>query len=127
VIEVVPTDEEFDMILLALEGYTAKLTEGLAVAEVLKANSRLVARASKAPSPDETAFDTAFGSGSKDSLAGARTYLSDLTKEIDSVGLKRKAAEAKEKIVLLSAKVIRLRDQLRAARTDRAISDILSQ
>lgn len=123
----IPTEEEFEVILAALECYgTTRMREDITNEEVLRATQRLSNKANKAVSENEKAFEDAFGTKEPDPFTGINNFIADLSKEIDTKAIQTRLVQAKENITLLSAKVIRLRDQYRLATTDKAIRNLLN-
>lgn len=119
--ELLPSEDEFETIINALAFYPARMGQLIANEEVLKATMRLQ---EKTPPKSENAkaFEDAFGD---DSAKGIDTFLTDLTKELDKGSILRRTKEEQDKLTLLTAKVIRLRDECRRLGTAQAINDLL--
>lgn len=119
----IPTEEEFDTILLALDYYKVRAKEMASNEEVLRATARMT---KKAMEPNNvTAFEAAF-SLDGNSAKGLETFMVDLVKEMDLKAVAKAAAEANNQLTLLSAKILKMRDQFRKAFTDSAISSLLN-
>ena len=122
----IPTEEEFEIILAALDYYGFKAKSDISDDEVLKATMRLAQKANKAVTENEKAFEDAFGTKEVDPFNGINNLIADLSKEIDTKAIQTRMVKAKEDLTLLSAKMIRLREQTRAATTSKAISNLLN-
>jgi hypothetical protein len=120
--ELLPTDEELDLLVEAINYYRPRLGQLIATEEVLKATQRLSEKV-EPKSRNEKAFDTAFAP--KDNEKGEEAFLSDLVGEIDQKALKVRCKDEDDKLTLLQAKLIRLREECRRLGTDKAIVDLL--
>lgn len=120
--DLLPSEEEFELLLQALTFYEPKALALIGDEEVLKAAKRLSEKAEK-KSENEEAFDKAFGT--KSSLDANITFINDLIKETDLEAVGAKAKKAKDDMTLLSAKLIRFRDYCRTVTTEEAIRDLL--
>ena len=118
--DLVPTEEEFDTLIASLGHYKIRLGQLIANEEVVRATQRLSEKVVE-PTDNEKAFDESF----RPADGGANAFIKDLAKEIDQRAIVNRCKEEDDKLTLLTAKVIRFRDECRRLGTDRAISDLL--
>jgi capsule polysaccharide export protein KpsE/RkpR len=116
--DLIPTEEEFETIIEALGDYSLRIGQIIATEEVLKATQRIADR-DKAKSENEKAFEVF------DPKKQADDYMSLLEKEIDRKAILEQSKEEGDKLTLVTAKVIRLRDECRKLGTDKAIEELL--
>jgi hypothetical protein len=116
--ELVPNEEEFETIIQALGEYSLRIGQIIATEEVLKATQRIADKDS-AKSENEKAFEVF------DPNKQADDYIDKLEKEIDKKAILEKSKEEGDKLTLVTAKVIRLRDECRKLGTDKAIEELL--
>ncbi len=119
----VPSDEEFEVIIHALSHYCFQIGKMVANEETLRATLRLTER-EIARSENDVAFD-AFAP-KDESQDGITAFTDSLIKEIDQKAILSRCKEEGEKITVLQAKIIRLRDEVRGLNTDEAIRDLLT-
>lgn len=116
--ELIPTEEEFETIIQALGDFSLRLAQIIATEELLKATQR-IADKEKPKSENEKAFEV-FSPDKR-----AEDYLSQLGQEIDKKAILDKSKDEGDKLTLLTAKVIRLRDECRRLGTKKAIEDLI--
>jgi hypothetical protein len=121
--ELIPTEEECNTIIEALAEYIYRVGQIIANEEVIKASHRLSAKAEE-KSENEIAFEV-FNPKKDDSVDGVQSFMTDLTKEINSGAVAQRIRQEGEKLTLLTAKIIRLRDECRRLGTDNAIDTLL--
>lgn len=118
--ELIPTEDEFEVLIQALTVYSYQTAQRIANEEVIKATQRMDSKTGL--SENEKAF-AVFAPKGDDS--GADSFLNGLAKEIDQESILQKCKNEADKLTLLGAKVIRLRNECRKLGTHRAIDELL--
>lgn len=113
-----PTEEEIEMILDALSYFVPYHQQRVLNEEVIKAAQRVAKKAEA--SLNVEAFETAFAPKS-DPMG----FVNDLKSEIDAKATAKLVNKAAEEVTCLSAKIVNLREFLAGKTAERAIDELL--
>jgi hypothetical protein len=121
----IPNEEEIDELVRIISYYSLRVGDEVANQEVIDATRRLSQKAEKELSNTD-AFTKAFShSEDVDPYSGTLKFLDELEREIDKEGMAKKVKQRVEKLLVLSAKLVRFRDEVRKLTTNEAIEDLL--